>query len=100
MFEPIDALPRPVPDAGAFAHPDAQRRFRVLTNVEELERALDYPWEKWAIFLHPVAFVLCLVNILGRTNLSGLQKLVWILVTLIWGIGPILYVLVGGGEMW
>lgn len=36
-----------------FEHPDAQRRFRVMTNVEELERALDYPWEKWAIFLHP-----------------------------------------------
>ena len=25
----------------------------MLTNVEELERALDYPWEKWAVFLHP-----------------------------------------------
>jgi mRNA-degrading endonuclease RelE of RelBE toxin-antitoxin system len=36
-----------------FAHPDAQRRFRVLTNVEELERALEFPWEKWTIFLHP-----------------------------------------------
>ena len=24
----------------------------------------------------------------------------WILVTLLWGIGPILYVLVGGGRMW
>ena len=24
-------------------HPDAQRRFRVMTNVEELERALEYP---------------------------------------------------------
>ncbi len=36
-----------------FAHPDAQRRFRVLTNIEELERALDYPWERWAVFLHP-----------------------------------------------
>lgn len=36
-----------------FDHPDAQRRFRVMTNVEELERALDAPWEKWTIFLHP-----------------------------------------------
>jgi superfamily I DNA/RNA helicase len=36
-----------------FAHPDAQRRFRVMNNIEELERALDYPWEKWTIFLHP-----------------------------------------------
>jgi mRNA-degrading endonuclease RelE of RelBE toxin-antitoxin system len=36
-----------------FGHPDAQRRFRVMANVEELQRALDYPWEKWTIFLHP-----------------------------------------------
>ena len=53
-----------------------------------------------AIFLHPIAFILALVNILGRTNLSGLQKLVWAVVSLVWGIGPILYVLVGGGELW
>jgi len=39
--------------ADPFAHPDAQRRFRVFSNVEELERALDYPWEKWTVFLHP-----------------------------------------------
>ncbi|PKM00841.1 MAG: DNA helicase, partial [Gammaproteobacteria bacterium HGW-Gammaproteobacteria-7] len=36
-----------------FAHPDSQRRFRVMQNVEELERALDFPWEKWSVFLHP-----------------------------------------------
>lgn len=53
-----------------------------------------------AIFLHPIAFVLCLINILGRGDLSALQKVVWIVVTFIWGIGPILYVLVGGGSMW
>ncbi len=53
-----------------------------------------------AIFLHPIAFVLCLINILGRSDLTGLQKVVWVIVTLVWGIGPILYVLVGGGSMW
>ena len=53
-----------------------------------------------AIFLHPIAFVLCLINILGRSNLSCLQKLVWIVLAFIWGIGPILYVLVGDGTMW
>jgi hypothetical protein len=37
----------------AFAHPDAQRRFRVMANVDELRQALEYPWERWAIFLHP-----------------------------------------------
>lgn len=36
-----------------FEHPDALRRFRVMTNVEELERALEFPWEKWTVFLHP-----------------------------------------------
>lgn len=53
-----------------------------------------------AIFLHPIAFVLCLINILGRSDQTALQKLVWAVVTLVWGIGPILYVLVGGGRMW
>jgi superfamily I DNA/RNA helicase len=24
-----------------------------MVNVEELERALDYPWDKWTVFLHP-----------------------------------------------
>ena len=41
------------PDADPFEHPDALRRFRVVANVEELERAFEYPWEKWMIFLHP-----------------------------------------------
>lgn len=39
--------------ADPFEHPDAQRRFRVMTNEDELRQALDYPWEKWMVFLHP-----------------------------------------------
>ena len=31
------------PDADPFEHPDALRRFRVVSNVEELERAFDLP---------------------------------------------------------
>ena len=47
-------VPAPaVAAANPFDHPDAQRRFRVMTNVEELQTALDYPWEKWTVFLHP-----------------------------------------------
>jgi len=47
-------IPTPAaPAADPFEHPDAQRRFRVMTNVEELERALEFPWDKWSIFLHP-----------------------------------------------
>lgn len=43
----------PAPVVSPFDHPDALRRFRVMANVEELERALEYPWEKWTVFLHP-----------------------------------------------
>jgi len=39
--------------ADPFEHPDALRRFRVMGDVDELARALEYPWEKWTIFLHP-----------------------------------------------
>ncbi|MFN9306964.1 MAG: UvrD-helicase domain-containing protein [Planctomycetota bacterium] len=47
-------VPQPAAAAQSpFDHPDAQRRFRVMTNVEELRRALDFPWEKWTVFLHP-----------------------------------------------
>lgn len=47
-------VPQPVgAEDDPFEHPDALRRFRVMSNVEELERALDFPWEKWTIFLHP-----------------------------------------------
>lgn len=46
---PVHAAPGDNP----FAHPDAQRRFLLVTTEEELQRALDYPWEKWTIFLHP-----------------------------------------------
>jgi phospholipase D-like protein len=53
-----------------------------------------------SLILHPIAFVLALINVLGRRDLAGLQKLVWAIVCLAWGIGPILYILVGGGELW
>ncbi len=47
-------ISKPVaPGGDPFDHPDALRRFRTMEDVEELERALEYPWEKWAVFLHP-----------------------------------------------
>lgn len=53
-----------------------------------------------AIFLHPVAFVLCVINIVNRQDLGGLSKVLWIIVTFFWGIGPILYLVLGGGKFW
>jgi len=65
-------VPQPVA-AGAdpFAHPDAQRRFRLMNDEEELERALDYPWEKWTIFLHPAQRQLVERDYGGPARVSG-----------------------------
>jgi hypothetical protein len=54
-----------------------------------------------AIFLHPIAVILCLINIVGRQDMGGFKKFLWILITVFaWGIGPILYILLAGGEFW
>jgi hypothetical protein len=64
--------PEPAPvGTDPFAHPDALRRFRVMSNVEELARALDYPWEKWAVFLHPAQRQLVERRFSGPARVSG-----------------------------
>lgn len=54
-----------------FDHPDAQRRFRTMTNVEELQRALDYPWDKWTVFLHPEQRLIVERNYQGPARVAG-----------------------------
>lgn len=54
-----------------FAHPDALRRFRVMHNMEELERALDFPWEKWTVFLHPEQEQLVRSDFNGPARVAG-----------------------------
>ena len=54
-----------------FDHPDAQRRFRIMRDWEELERALDYPWEKWAVFLHPAQRAIVERDFSGPARVSG-----------------------------
>ena len=67
---PQPSLPAPS-GADPFAHPDALRRFRVMRNVEELEEALEYPWEKWTIFLHPAQLGLVERSYNGPARVSG-----------------------------
>jgi len=65
-------LPEPVPvDTNPFEHPDALRRFRVMKNVEELALALDYPWERWAVFLHPAQRKFVQKDFNGPARVSG-----------------------------
>jgi len=59
------------PGADPFDHPDAQRRFRMMSNIEELARALEYPWEKWTIFLHPAQQQLVDRDYSGPARVSG-----------------------------
>lgn len=46
-------VPEPVVAADAFAHPDTLRRVRTIASEDELRLALEFPWDKWSIFLHP-----------------------------------------------
>lgn len=54
-----------------FEHPDALRRFRVLEDVDELEQALDYPWEKWILYLHPTQRRVVERDFNGPARVSG-----------------------------
>jgi mRNA-degrading endonuclease RelE of RelBE toxin-antitoxin system len=65
VLQPVTA------STGPFDHPDAQRRFRVMNNVDELERALEYPWEKWTVFLHPTQRQLVERDYSGPARVSG-----------------------------
>ena len=58
-------------DSDPFAHPDAQRRFRLVDNIEELQRALEYPWEKWTVFLHPAQRRIVETQYSGPARVSG-----------------------------
>jgi hypothetical protein len=53
-----------------------------------------------SIFLHPIAMVLMWINLLGRADLATFQKVIWFIVSIIWGLGPILYCLVAEGSLW
>jgi hypothetical protein len=47
-------LPTPeIVTADPFEHPDTLRRVQTITSEEELRLALDFPWDKWSVFLHP-----------------------------------------------
>lgn len=69
-IKPQPAQPAPA-GANPFDHPDARRRFRVMNNIEELERALDFPWDKWTVFLHPAQRQLVERSFNGPARVAG-----------------------------
>jgi mRNA-degrading endonuclease RelE of RelBE toxin-antitoxin system len=68
---PKRTTPEPEDVTDPFEHPDALRRFRVITNVEELEQALDAPWDKWTVFLHPAQREVVERKFAGPARVSG-----------------------------
>ena len=67
---PIISHPSSV-DANPYTHPDAQRRFRIMYDIQELERALEFPWDKWSIFLHPSQRQFVEAKFSGPARVSG-----------------------------
>ena len=53
-----------------------------------------------SLFLHPIAMILMWINLIARGDLSTFTKVVWFVVSIVWGLGPILYVLVSEGALW
>jgi hypothetical protein len=53
-----------------------------------------------SIILHPIAMILMWINLLARADMSGPKKIIWFIVSIIWGLGPILYLLVAEGDLW
>lgn len=64
-------LQESTPAANPFDHPDAMRRFRKISNKEELELAFEAPWEKWIVFLHPEQRELVERDYSGPAKVSG-----------------------------
>ena len=64
--------PQPIaPTMNPLDHPDAQRRFRVMSKVEELQRALEFPWDRWSVFLHPEQRQVVERHYTGPVRVSG-----------------------------
>ncbi len=68
----VPEVPEPIArDANPFEHPDAMRRFRTIDSKEELAAALDFPWDKWTVFLHPSQRAMVGKDFSGPARVSG-----------------------------
>ncbi|MBV9656448.1 MAG: UvrD-helicase domain-containing protein, partial [Acetobacteraceae bacterium] len=65
---------RPSQPAGTpdpFAHLDTLRRFRAVESEAELQAAMDAPWDRWAVFLHPSQRAVVARSFNGPARTSG-----------------------------
>lgn len=64
----VETAPR---SADPFEHPAARRRFMTIDGQEELRTALESPWDKWTVFLHPAQRQLVERSFTGPARVSG-----------------------------
>lgn len=53
-----------------------------------------------SIILHPIAMILMWINLIARGDMTTFKKIVWFAVSILWGLGPILYILAAEGSLW
>jgi superfamily I DNA/RNA helicase/mRNA-degrading endonuclease RelE of RelBE toxin-antitoxin system len=69
-----DGILVPIPrghDGSPLDHPDAKRHFVTVKATDELNRALEFPWAQWAVFLHPDQRDLVETSFTGPAKISG-----------------------------
>ena len=57
--------------ADPFDHPDSRRRFYAVDDTADVAQALDYPWDRWTVFLHPTQRRIVEANYGGPFRVSG-----------------------------
>lgn len=71
-YAAIGRLPERTPSqVEPLEHPDTLRRIRPIETSEELALALDYPWDKWSVFLHPSQREVMETNFSGPARVTG-----------------------------
>src|ERR1035437_5098762 len=64
----IPAISQNDPAAGSSP---STRRFRIVDRHDELRQALEFPWERWIVFLHPSQRQIVDKNLKGPGAVSG-----------------------------
>ena len=64
---------RPVEEVATtpFEHPDTLRRVKTIESSDDLRLALDFPWDKWSVFLHPSQREVVQRNYGGPARVTG-----------------------------
>ncbi|MFT5682309.1 MAG: DNA replication ATP-dependent helicase Dna2 [Myxococcota bacterium] len=66
-----EAVAPPVRAADPFYNPDTNRRFLPVSDAQSLKAALDAPWDRWIIFLHPTQRRIVETDFAGPSKVFG-----------------------------